>query len=74
MARISQNKQLSFLDGELLNPDYVVRFGLSCFVCGRALSARVKTIYYLAGTPQRRLCKVCSKKYKQTFEIVKGGK
>lgn len=61
--------QLSFLDGENLNPDYVVRFGSSCFICGCSLSSRVRTLYYLAGRPQKRLCKSCSKNYRQSFSI-----
>lgn len=73
-----ENMQLSFLDGENINPDYVVRFGLFCCICGCALSSRVRTLYYIAGKPQRRLCKRCYKDYGQGFffekKVVKGGK
>lgn len=65
------NKQLSFLDGEYLNPDYVVQFGLFCCICGCALSSRVKTLYCIAGKPQKRLCKRCYKVYGQTFVFEK---
>lgn len=70
------NTQLSFLDGEIINPDYVCRFGLFCCMCGSSLSSRVKTLYYIAGKPQKRLCKRCYKNYGLTFnvdkEVVKG--
>ena len=75
MARI--NQQLSFLDGEILNPDYVVRLGLFCAICGRALSSRVREVYYFAGSKQKRICKVCYKNYAQSFSFeksLKGGK
>ena len=71
------NMQLSFLDGENLNPDYVVRFGLSCCMCGSVLSRRVRILYYIAGVPQKRLCKRCYKDYGQRFvfekKVIKGG-
>lgn len=68
---MTRNKQLSFLDGENLNPDYVVRFCPSCFMCGKALESRVHVLYYLAGRFRKFICKTCYKKYKQTFSFEK---
>lgn len=63
------SRQISFLDGEQINSDCVVQFGLFCRFCGATLGSKSRVIYYLAGAPQRRICKVCYKKYKQTFDI-----
>lgn len=62
--------QLSFLDDSgVVKPDCVCRSVLLCYICQKPIPRFHPTLYYLAGSERKRICKVCYENYKQTFDI-----
>lgn len=67
--------QLSFLDESgVVKLDCVCRSVLLCYICKKPIPRFHPTLYYLAGSERKRICEVCYKNYKQTFDIGKSRK
>lgn len=76
MSRIADNAdyvaaQISFLkEGtELIDPSACPGRVLLCYLCQQPIPRFHPTLYYLAGSKRRRICKVCYEIYKQTFDV-----
>ena len=64
--------QFSFLDDSgSVRPDCVCRSVLLCYICNLPIPRFHPTLYYLAGSKRKRICKVCYENYKQSFDIGK---
>ena len=63
-------QQISFLDDSgNVRKDCISRSVLLCYICNKPIPRFHPVLYYLACGAPKRICKVCHKNYKQTFDI-----